>query len=244
MKKLLSLITLSLLALATGLALVACGSKSDQLSEKTQGTRTEVKDIAKSRYSNTGMVYDKATPDNYGTVSFLNADTLITNRHVITGIENMKNAVVRVLDKNGKVVELPVKSSAIPKDETMDVGIVKLKEPISSKPELSHIKFLKMADEKTVESVKKGQLVRTVGYPGDKDFGTMWDSHGVLKDIDGNFLTYNAPITSGSSGSPLYDSQFNMIGLSNASADDPKNPTTFGFLFDKNVRAFVNKHLN
>lgn len=243
MKKLLSFLTLSLLVLVTSLSLVACGQKSEQLSAKTQGTRTQVTDIEKSRYSNTGMVYDKASPDNYGTASFLNADTLITNRHVITGIDNMKNAVVRVLDKNGKAVELPVKSYAIPEDETMDVGIVKLKEPITSNPELSHINFLKMADEKIVQAVKKGQLVRTVGYPGDKDFGTMWDSHGVLKDIDGNFLTYNAPITSGSSGSPLYDSQFNMIGLSNASADDPKNPTTFGFLFDKKIRDFVNKNL-
>lgn len=239
MKKCLAFIPLLLLALV----LIACEAKSDQLSDKTQGTRNQVTNIVKSPYTATGMVYDKDNPDNYGTASFLTPDTLITNRHVITGIDKMENAVVRVLDKNGKVVELPVKSSAIPEDETMDVGMVKLKEPITSNPSLSHIKLLKMADEKIVQAVKKGQPVRTVGYPGDKDFGTMWDSHGVLKDIDGNFLTFNAPITSGSSGSPIYDSQFNMIGLSNASTDDPKKPTTYGFLFDKKVRDFVNKHL-
>ncbi|MGT2925717.1 S1 family peptidase [Streptococcus cuniculipharyngis] len=241
MKKRLSL---CLVILLSSLALMACSKKTDQLSAESQGTRTQVTAIEKSRYSNTGMVYDKDNPKNYGTASFLQADTLITNRHVITGIDKMKNAVVRVLDKNGKVVELPVKSYAIPEDETMDVGILKLQTPISSNPQLSHIKFLKMADEKVIQSVKKGQLVRTVGYPGDKDFGTLWDSHGVLKNIEGNFLTFNAPITSGSSGSPIYDSQFNLIGLSNASTEDPNKPTTYGFLFDKAIRTFVNKNLN
>ncbi|WP_303974577.1 serine protease [Streptococcus merionis] len=237
--------------LFTGLSLAACSPKAEQpkkssaqttQTSKNKGSRKQITDIASSSYNGIALIQAKDNPEGFGTGSFISPDTLITNRHVLTAIEKAENAVVRTVDKNNKQIDLPVESFAIPEDESMDVGIVKLKEPITNNDQLKHIKPFDLASAETIDKVKADQTIRTVGYPGDKDYGTLWDSEGTITEKDGNFLSFTAPIAGGSSGSPLFNANNQLIGLSNASTGDLKNPMSFGFLFDSKLSEFIAQH--
>ncbi|MBF0778532.1 trypsin-like serine peptidase [Streptococcus cuniculi] len=234
-----------------GLTLMACSPEKEQnavssqsasATVKNKGSRTQIVDIAASQYRGIAIIQSKSYPDGFGTGSFISSDTLITNRHVLTAIENAEDAVIRVVDENNQFVDLPVKSFAIPNDESMDVGIVKLQSPITSSSDLKNIKPFVLADNKIIDKVKANQSIRTVGYPGDKDYGSLWNSQGTILEKDGNFLKFTAPIAGGSSGSPLFNEDNQLIGLSNASTDDINNPMSFGFLFDSKIRDFIEKN--
>lgn len=241
----------SSLLLVIGFNLMACSPKREQTTStasqmikagKKKGSRQQIKDISSSQYNNIALIQSKMNQEEFGTGSFISPDTLITNRHVLTGIEKSENAVVRTVDADGQVVDLPVKSFTIPEDESMDVGIVKLQSPITSNAKLKHITPLTLADVATTDRVKKGQFIRTVGYPGDKKYGTLWNSQGTIIQNEDGFLSFTAPIAGGASGSPLFNANNQFIGLANASTDDSKNPMTFGFLFDSKIRAFIEQN--
>ncbi|MBF0777539.1 trypsin-like serine peptidase [Streptococcus cuniculi] len=232
--------------------LVACSNSTNQSTsiptqsmggETSKGSREQITDIASSQYSAVARIQSKTNSEEFGTGSFISPDTLMTNRHVLTALEKAEDTVVRVVTKDNKEIELPVKSFAIPDDESMDVGIVKLKEPISSNEQLQHIKPFALADEATIEKVKASQFIRTVGYPGDKELGSLWDSKGTITERDGNFLSFTAPIAGGSSGSPLFNDKNQVIGLANGSTmEGDKNPMSFGFLIDATIRDYITKH--
>ncbi|WP_449463567.1 S1 family peptidase [Streptococcus suis] len=247
-----SLIVASGLLLATSFTLVACTAQKEQTTSAPiqttkggtkKGERQQITDIASSQYNNIVLIQSKMSQENFGTGSFISPDTLITNRHVLTGIEKSEDAVVRTVDEDGQVVDLPVKSFAIPEDESMDVGIVKLQNPITSNAKLKHITPLTLADVTVTDSVKEGQFIRTVGYPGDKEYRTLWDSQGTIIGNDDGFLSFTAPFSRGASGSPLFNDKNQFIGLANAYTDDPKNPITFGFLFDSKIRQFIERNM-
>lgn len=233
-------------------SLTACSSQNRQPSKTSaqssqsktsqkKGSRKQVMDIASSAYTGIALIQSKTNKTGFGTGSFITPDTLITNRHVLAAFKNAEEAVVRTVDENNQHIDLPIKSFAIPKDETMDVGIVKLQKPITSNDKLKHIKILKLADKKIVSKVKANQFIRTVGYPGDKTYGTMWDSQGTITEQEGNFLVFTAPIAGGSSGSPLFNANNQLIGLANASTENIKDQTSFGFLFNSKIRDFIDR---
>ncbi|WP_165626472.1 trypsin-like serine peptidase [Streptococcus equi] len=247
-KFLLKSITVSTLMLTSFSLLIACSheqnvssSPSTQRTESKQnkGSRKQITDIASSQYNGIALIQAKDNKEGFGTGSFISSDTLITNRHVLTAIQKAENAVVRTVDKNNQQIDLPVKSFYVPEDESMDIGLVKLQEPITSNESLSHIKPFSLAKSNIISKIKTNQSIRTVGYPGDKDYGTLWDSQGVITERDGTFLSFNAPIAGGSSGSPLFNKDNQLIGLANASNEDTKNPMSFGFIFDSKLRDYI-----
>ncbi|MGT2799058.1 S1 family peptidase [Streptococcus marmotae] len=239
-----------LLVSTSGLFLTACSAKQTKpapqtttsSNKETISSRTQIQDIATSTYNGIALIQSIENAKGHGTGVFISPDTLLTNRHVVTGLAKADAAVVRTVDQQGKQVDLPIKEFIAPEDESMDVGIVKLQKPITSNKELSHLTIQKMASLDTTDKTKVSDFIRAVGYPGDKEPGTLWDSQGMIKEIDGNFLTYTAPIASGSSGSPLFNKNGDMIGIANASTEDLEKPTSFGLLFDKSIRTFIAKH--
>lgn len=242
------LLILTALISASGFTLAGCSTTASkdsqhmQSKETAENRRMQIKDIATSPYNGVALLQSKMDELGFGTAVFISADTLLTNRHVVTSFTNADEAFLRTVDQNGKTIDLPVKELIAPEDESMDIGIVKLKTPISENKELSHINIQQIASLETVNKTTVSDFIRAIGYPGDKDHGTLWDSQGIIKKIEGNFLTYTAPIASGSSGSPLFNKNDELIGLANASTDDLENPTSFGLLFDTNIRAFIDKH--
>ncbi len=61
---------------------------------------------------------------------------------------------------------------------------------------------------------QEGDVIYTIGYPADKDFGTQWSSWGVITGYNtGNVVHYSAYIQPGNSGGPLLDTDGNVCGI-------------------------------
>lgn len=173
----------------------------------------------------------------FGTGSFITPDTLITNEHVIQDLKDIENKVVIEID--GNPMHLEIKDLIFPKDQYMAIGIVKLEEPITNNKKLSHIKILKIADKENIEKTRVNDFVKVIGYLGYKTFGTLWISSGNIKELDKKFMSFNALISGGSSGSPIFNDNDEFIGLMNASNDNINKPLSFGSLIYDEARKFI-----
>ena len=61
--------------------------------------------------------------------------------------------------------------------------------------------------------------VTVTGYPGDKS-KTMWRSSGKLTKVEDDYLHHDCDTVSGSSGSPIYNSSMQMIGVNAYGLDE------------------------
>ncbi|MDR5649281.1 trypsin-like serine peptidase [Staphylococcus nepalensis] len=62
-------------------------------------------------------------------------------------------------------------------------------------------------------TVSKDNPITVTGYPGDKPLATMWESSGEIINGNSETLTYNASTYGGNSGSPVFNSNNELIGL-------------------------------
>lgn len=228
--------------------LLLLGSHTTVLADKVidgEKTRTEVKE-KKQVYPYQSVVrvqYLKRKKD-YGTGFFVGRHHLLTNKHVVADAKKpSKELVVRIEGKDGKDYDYPVKKITPAKKDSDDMTILEIGDNPKDKGTLAAITPLKIASPKTISSVKKGDTIRAIGYPGDKPYSTLWESKGKITQIesDGSFLTFNALIYSGNSGSPLINENNELVGLVNASTEGKKKPKTFGFLLRPELRRFLTK---
>lgn len=148
-------------------------AQQSKTTETGEARRKQIKDIAASTYNGITLLHSKTDKKNSGTAVFISPDTLLTNRHVVTSFKTANETVLRTVNQQGEAVELPVKELIAPEEESMDVGIVKLQAPITENKELSHIKIQKIASLETVNKTTISDFIRAVGYPGDKEHGTL-----------------------------------------------------------------------
>lgn len=119
--------------------------------------------------------------------------TIVTNAHVVSG----KAENILVTAKN------PQKGELIAFDSTIDVAIIRVKYPIPS--------ALKFADQEP----KVGSKIAVIGSPlGILDRSL---SEGIVSGLrsggDRNLIQFTAPVSKGSSGSPLINLRGEVIGV-------------------------------
>ncbi|MEQ9763675.1 S1 family peptidase [Streptococcus jiangjianxini] len=237
MKKLVTCIALGFLLLL--------GNHSTVLADKVidgEKTRTEIQKNQEYPYQSVVRVQYLKNKKEYGTGFFVGRHHLVTNKHVVNVSKKpLKEIVVRITGKDGKYYDYPVKKITPAKKESDDMTILEIGDNPKDKGTLAAITPLKLASPNTIKSLKKGDKISAIGYPGDKPYGTLWESKGKLTKVepDGSFLTFAALIYSGNSGSPLINEKNELVGLVNASTDDKKNPKTFGFLLRPELRDFL-----
>ncbi|RIP37156.1 serine protease [Staphylococcus gallinarum] len=66
---------------------------------------------------------------------------------------------------------------------------------------------------KDAATASKGDSMTVTGYPGDKPLATMWESTGKIIGNQGQELTYDASTFGGNSGSPVFNTNNQLIGL-------------------------------
>jgi S1-C subfamily serine protease len=137
---------------------------------------------------------------------FGSRDYIVTNYHVVKGISQVK---VKFL--NEEVFDAAV----IVKDIQNDVAILKL----NKTPSLKTIE-MKFGDS---SRVRMGDKVFTIGYPSTQILGTKPKySEGVISAVTGiqdnpNMFQTTVPILPGSSGSPLFNENGEVVGLTTGS---------------------------
>jgi serine protease Do len=154
--------------------------------------------------------YDKSTVIIYtmdsngnsiaqGSGFYTGEGTLVTNYHVIDGA-----AKIIIETEDSKQYEI---DGVVAFDQVMDLAILKTR----VKPDMS---ALKLGFNKTLV---KGQQIVTIGSPlGLKNTVSDGIISGFRKDGDINLIQISAPITFGSSGSPLFNMYGQVIGINSS----------------------------
>ncbi|GGI40187.1 trypsin-like serine peptidase [Mammaliicoccus stepanovicii] len=89
-------------------------------------------------------------------------------------------------------------------------------------------------------SGQEGDDITVTGYPGDKPYATLWESKGNVLSASGNDITYDLSTYGGNSGSPIFNSNKELIGLHFGGVPDSHNS---GVLFNSSVQDFINNNL-
>lgn len=204
--------------------------------------REEIKDPINSKYQSILIMQDSEDKENFGTGFIVGKNKLLTNAHV-SDIFKENRLIVRSRNANGEFVDFKVKNVIAAPDDA-DLTIVEVMPTEDGKNISDGMQLLELAELDEINNIKVGDSVNTVGYPGDKDYGTLWNSEGVITSIGGNFVTYNTIIYGGNSGSPLFNEAGKVIGLSNASNNETGDKAiTFGFLLTENLYNFVKSNI-
>lgn len=251
-------IGLQALVIGGMLALTGCGASNEEteLETKTEAkeevaekedkvevpekdkNRTEIQQVEDSEYQSIVRI-DAPGQEGHGTGFLIGDNKLLTNKHVAESFDKNK-MLVRVKNDSGKTFDYKVKEITSYPSEDVDLSIIEVSPNDDGQTIDDNIKHYEFASKEEIENVIEGDTVHTIGYPGDKEEGTLWNSEGKILMFGGNFLTYDAFISGGNSGSPLFNEDGKVIGLSNAGNDETEgNIVSFGFLLTDEIREFI-----
>lgn len=236
------------------LVLTGCGVNNEKVesetktevvgSEKTVETqgkdqnRTEIQQVENSKYQSIVRI-EEPGQKGHGTGFLIGNNKLLTNKHVVDSLDQ-KKMLVRMKNDSGETVDFKVKKITPAPSEEVDLALVEVSPTEDGRTIDDYVQHFELASREEIKNVKEGDSVNTVGYPGDKEEGTLWDSRGKILMFGGNFLTYDAFISGGNSGSPLFNEDGKVIGLSNASNDETEDEIiSFGFLLTDEVYTFI-----
>lgn len=207
--------------------------------------REEITDPGNSIYQSVVIVQDTTDKISYGTGIIVGENKLLTNVHVVSdtshaaGEKINPNLVVRSRNSNGEFIDFPIKNITLAPNQA-DLAIVEVSPTDNGENIHDNMKIFELASLEEINNVKLGNIVHTVGYPVDKEYGTLWKSEGEVTFLDaGNFIAFNATITGGNSGSPIFNEDEKIIGLSNSGNDE----LAFGFLFSEELYEFIKTNI-
>ena len=202
-------------------------------------SRTEIQRVENSKYQSIVWI-GEAGKKEHGTGFLIGNNKILTNKHVVYSLEESK-MVARVKSDSGETFDYKVKKVTPSPIEEIDLAIIELSPTKDGRTIDDKVKHFELASLEDIKKVKVGDAVNTIGYPGDKKDGTLWDSKGkILMFLGENYLAYDAFITHGNSGSPLFNEDGKVIGLSNASNDGADGEIMgFGFLLTDEIYTFI-----
>lgn len=196
--------------------------------------RNQITDATQSPYQSVCQIQVNNRLHATGVVIGKNA--ILTNRHVAAAAKNgnPKNIQVHVGRTTRNVTREAFYGSEIRYfPDNPYLAIVYLRpncegKNISDEGAPAHF----VHEPKTDNGVK----LRVLGYPGDKPFGTMWESAGeCVGEAKQEYIFYKASMYPGNSGSPIFDDKNDLMGLHVGSIGSIK----VGIRLQKNVKDFV-----
>ena len=88
--------------------------------------------------------------------------------------------------------------------------------------------------------VKQGNNITVTGYPGDKPLATMWESFGKVINKNGNEVSYDLSTYGGNSGSPVFNSANQLIGIHYGGVANSHNSAV---LLTPQLQQFINSNM-
>jgi len=170
--------------------------------------RTQVFNTLDGHYQSVCFIYVNNAIQGSGVV--VGPNTVLTNRHVVSKAKSPQN--IRVAPARQSKKDVPFGSfeaSDYIVNDTQDLAVVHL----SPKSVGSIGEVVTPAKIVNNPSTSVGVPITVTGYPGDKPFGTMWESKGVSTTETTNRIYYNASTFGGNSGSPVFNEQNEVIGI-------------------------------
>ncbi|PTI79249.1 hypothetical protein BU098_14285, partial [Staphylococcus xylosus] len=224
-------------------------SQDNQVSSTASATQEEVYPISNSDQPPHNIVGKLHFSTGFSATGFvIGQDTILTNRHVANnlnqGTEDFKLALNRH-NKGQKILgSYDVVSAIYPSNAEEDVAILKVKPkqdnlPLNKVVAPANIGNANYIDDQWLTT--SNNKFHIAGYPGNREKEVMWGSNGKLTGLLGDskrFYSSDIAAATGSSGSPLFDENNQVVGILNSGHDNESNET-FGFLFKDDLFDFI-----
>ncbi|SCS40902.1 trypsin-like serine peptidase [Staphylococcus caeli] len=179
--------------------------------------RTQIQETTSGHYQSVGYIN---IGNKIATGVVIDKNTVLTNKHVANGSNGNMTFAPAAKDENtfpyGTFTEKEVK--AYPGNE--DIVIVHFNENEAGQ---SIGDVVQTATIKDAADVTKDAPITVTGYPGDKALATMWESKGAVLENNGTQFTYNASTFGGNSGSPVFNSSNEVIGIHQGGIEGESN---------------------
>lgn len=174
---------------------------------------------------------DRGRPTGYGTGSMVSADLLLTNHHVLPDIETARASVIE-FDYQDGVDGRPLAPRTFPldpdrffvADAELDFALVAVASPDGGLAAYGHNPLVEAEGKAII-----GEFVTIIQHPrGDKKQVALRENK--IVDIPERHLHYAADTEPGSSGSPVFNDQWEVVALHHASVPVPEQEELGGFV--------------
>ncbi len=175
--------------------------------------RIAVKDTTKFPYSATVFILTKFPNGTFytGSGSMVSSDGVLTAGHMIYSQKNggWAQTVTVYPGLNGHLAPFgsanaaklfSVEAWTKNQDSTHDIGLIRLDTPIGYKTGWFG----------STTTIMPNETIQTNGFPGEKA-ETMWQTTGIIDAIEDTIVHYTLDTTSGQSGSPVYNTQKQLV---------------------------------
>ncbi|MBI0489156.1 serine protease [Staphylococcus aureus] len=169
-------------------------------------------------------------------------NTIVTNKHIAKSNDIFKNRVSAHHSSKGKgggnydvkdIVEYPGKE---------DLAIVHVHETSTEGLNFNkNVSYTKFAD-----GAKVKDRISVIGYPHPyKNKYVLYESTGPVMSVEGSSIVYSAHTESGNSGSPVLNSNNELVGIhfaSDVKNDDNRN--AYGVYFTPEIKKFIAENID
>ncbi|CAA3817989.1 peptidase S1 and S6 chymotrypsin/Hap [Staphylococcus aureus] len=236
-----NIIIKSIAALTILTSITGVGTTMVEGIQQTAKAENTVKQI-----TNTNVApYSGVTWMGAGTGFVVGKNTILTNKHV---------------SKNYKVGD---RITAHPNSDKGNGGIYSIKKIINypGKEDVSVIQVEERAIErgpkgfnfndnvtpfKYAAGAKAGERIKVIGYPHPyKNKYVLYESTGPVMSVEGSSIVYSAHTESGNSGSPVLNSNNELVGIhfaSDVKNDDNRN--AYGVYFTPEIKKFIAENID
>lgn len=241
--------------LVLGVSLVQCSNKSLNQQNNTQivtpsttnnsastGTLIDASEVSSSKYQSIVPIISKSNDIFNGTGVIIGPNTLLTNRHVTEG--ETKDTLYVSLNKGTETINFDIENIITFIQENydynqtnVDLSIIQVK-PKDGKNLYDGLETFKLATLDEIKKVENKTQIEFAGYPGESQPKLSYDK-GQIDLIESNLIWFNSSVKPGQSGSPILNSNNEIIGLCNAGSEKDG----VGFLFTQVVLDFINNNI-
>lgn len=177
-----------------------------------------------------------------GTGVVVGKNTIVTNKHIAKSNDIFKNRVSAHHSSKGKgggnydvkdIVEYPGKE---------DLAIVHVHETSTEGLNFNkNVSYTKFAD-----GAKVKDRISVIGYPHPyKNKYVLYESTGPVMSVEGSSIVYSSHTESGNSGSPVLNSNNELVGIhfaSDVKNDDNRN--AYGVYFTPEIKKFIAENID
>lgn len=193
-----------------------------------------------------------AGKDSMGTGFVIDNHTFVTNQHVVETkdgkIADPRHIKMTMQHDNDKH-KYTFNANSIHKINGADLVVINTRQDMSK-----YVEPLNLANEKSIDSIRTGDTLRSVGYDKYSPNGTsdnnkqMWRSDGfaLMKTSNDKELMMKSIFRSGGSGSPLMNAHGDVVGIMayGYNLDGLQNSElSGGFTFDGETRNQIEKYM-
>ncbi|PEH49511.1 serine protease [Enterococcus faecium] len=246
-KKKIFAVVMLLLGIFGGVGLGNHYAVAEQNSSQTRviiGTdnRKQVMETTKSPYNSIAFI---AADGSVGSGAVIGENTILTAAHVVNSIRDTpeKESVYVIPARGGsktpygkfKVSQIHIFPKYLENSFLSNDMALMIIEPLDGKSIGDVVPPLKF---NLVNDLPENTILSTVGYPGDKPWATMWESLGKATFVDNNFIEHNMSTVGGQSGSPVFNTANEILGVhvgaprTNVNTATKLNKEKYDFILD------------